>query len=134
MIAVTLALGGGGFVAGVTATSAEAGRVKIVKKGSKMVLKGIGRVGKTMGKSKNKHVRKLGKGVSKGSRKGTKGIDKASRGVNKMVRKTKVGRKIDNTRRHANRWKNDKINKAFRKKRGKAGNFTKNALKLATDL
>ncbi|MEM9732049.1 MAG: hypothetical protein AAF903_01030 [Pseudomonadota bacterium] len=118
----------------VTVTPAEAGKVKIVKKGSKMVLKGIGRVGKKMARSKNKNVRKLGRGLAKGSRKGTKGINKASRGVNKAVRKTKLGRKIDNTRRNANRWKNKQINKAFRKNRGKAGRFAKDVLKAATDL
>ncbi|MEL6503531.1 MAG: hypothetical protein AAFQ10_03655 [Pseudomonadota bacterium] len=134
LVAFTLAIGGGGVIAGVTATPAEAGKVKIVKKGSKMVLKGIGRVGKKMSKSKIKIVRKAGKGVSKGARKGRKGIDKASRGVNKAVRKTKTGRKIDNARRNANKWKNKHINKAFRKQRGKGGRFARNVLKMATDL
>lgn len=134
LVAVTMAFTAAGIVSVATVSPAEAGKVKIVKKGSKLVLKGIGRVGKKMSKSKVKFVRKTGKGLSKGSRKGTKGIDKASRGVNKMVRKTKTGRKIDNTRRHARNWKTKQLNKAFRNNRGKAGRFAKEAVDLVTPL
>ena len=134
ILSITLAIGAASAVTMVTTTQAEAGKVKLVKKGGKMVLRGIGRVGTKMSKSKNKVIRNAGKGLKKGSRKGTKGIDKASRGVNKIVRKTKTGRKIDNARRKAAKWKTKQLNKAFRKNRGKAGRFARNVLDAATSL
>ncbi len=134
LMAVTMAFTAAGVVTTFSATPAEAGKVKIVKKGSKLVLKGIGRVGKKMSKSKVKVIRKAGKGMSKGSKKGTRGIDRASRGVNKTVRKTKLGRKLDNTRRQARVWKTKQLNKAFRNQRGKAGRFAKEAVDLVTPL
>ena len=134
MMAVAVAFTAVGAASVVTATPAEAGKVKIVKKGGKLVLKGIGKVGKKMSKSKIKIVRKAGKGLKKGSRKGTKGIDKVSRGANKLVRKTKAGRKIDNARRKAGKWKTKQLNKAFRKHRGKGGRFVKGVVDAVTPL
>jgi hypothetical protein len=116
----------------VTITPVEAGKVKIVKKGSKMVLKGIGKLGRKMSKSKVKVSRKAGKSIERVGKKGSKGIDKASRGIKRAVRKTKVGRKLDNARRNAGRWKTKQLNKAFRNNRGKAGRFAKNVVDLAT--
>ena len=132
MMALALVFGAAGAANVVTITPAEAGKVKIVKNGSKMVLKGIGKLGRKMSKSKVKAFRNAGKGIEKVGKKGGKGIDKVSRGINRAVRKTKVGRKLDNARRNAGRWKTKQLNKAFRNNRGKAGRFAKNVVDLAT--
>jgi hypothetical protein len=111
-----------------TIAPAEAAKVKIVKKGGKMVLRGIGRLGGKMSRSKIKVFRNAGKGMQNASKKGTKGIDRVSKGINKTVRKTKLGRSLDNTRRNAGRWKTKQLDKAFRNNRGKAGRFAKNLI------
>ena len=132
MMALALVFTAAGAANMATVTPAEAGKVKIVKKGGKLLLKGIGKAGKGMSKSKVKVFRKAGKGMQKASRKGAKGMDKLGKGVNKTVRKSKVGRNLDNARRNAGRWKTKQLNKAFRKNRGKAGKFAKGAIDLVT--
>lgn len=134
LMALALVFAGAGAANIATVTHAEAGKVKIVKKGGKLLLKGIGRAGKAASRSRVKFVKKAGHGMQKVSKKGGRGIDKASKGGTRLIRKTKAGRTVHNTWRNAGRWKTKKLNEAFRRCRGKACNFGKGVIDIATPL
>ena len=116
-----------------TVTPAEAGKVKIVMKGSKMVLKGIGKAGSKLSKKKGV-VGKIGKGMQKASKKGQKGLKKADGAVKKAMRKTKLGRKIDNGFRNAQRFQQKQIDKAFSKCKRKGCRIAKGAVEVAAPM
>ena len=117
--------------------------VKKVKIGGKFVGKGFAALEKAGRKAQKKRgiVGKAG-GILKNSGKAgknvtskfNKGVSKASNAGNKLVRKTKIGRKADNAVRKAGKWQNKQINKAFRKCRGTACNLGKEAVKFVAPL
>lgn len=113
-----------------TVTPAEAGKVKIVMKGSKILLKGIGKAGSKLSKKKGL-AGKIGKGMKKASRNGQKGLRKADGAVKKAMRKTKTLRKIEKGYRKAQRFQQKQIDKAFSKCKRQACRIAKGATELA---
>jgi len=120
---------------------AEAGAAKKVKFGAKYVGKGLrvlekagrkaqakrGIVGKTGG-----ILRKGAGGMRKGVSKFSRGVSKAERGVGRQIGKSRTGRSIQKGWRKAQRFKTKSVNRAFRKCRGKACRFGKDAVNALT--
>jgi hypothetical protein len=116
-----------------TVTTAEAGKVKIVMKGSKVVLKGIGTAGSKLARKKGL-AGKIGKGMQKTSKAGQNGLKKANGAVKRAMRKTKPLRKIDNGIRKAQRFQQNQIDKAFSKCQRQACRLAKGAVEFAAPL
>ncbi len=132
LIAVTLTfavpMAGAITVNTVAAEQAHAGTKKKFKFGMKVLKKGMRGVEKFGGKMARKKgvVGKIGKGLRKGAHNGRKGITKVQRGMKKfdnvkrgIIRKTKVGRTLDNGIRKANKFRTKVLDRATENCRGK---------------
>lgn len=124
-------------------TDAHAGAKKKVQFGLKFASKGLRAVEKA-GRAAQKKRGILGKaggilakgarGANKGVRGASRGVGRLSRGINGRLGKSKVGRGFRKGWRRAQRFQNKAINRAFRKCRGRACNWGKQAARIAAPI
>ncbi|MGA7966408.1 MAG: hypothetical protein WCB49_11055 [Gammaproteobacteria bacterium] len=112
-------------------------KAKVITRIGHKALRGLERAGRKAQRRRG-IVGKIGRGVAKSARTSNRGlsrvdqgIDKAARGTSRVIGRSRVGRAAQKGWRKAGRWQNKQINRAFRKCRGRACNFGKNAAKFA---